>query len=269
MPSLREKLNRIIFHTETKTGNFFDILVIWLIILSIGFIILDSVKSISLRYARIFTFLQWGFTIIFTIEYILRIYASKNRWKYVTSFFGIVDLLAILPSYYSIFFTASRHLLIIRILRLLRIFRIFQMGHFIREGSVVASALRASKTKIIVFLSFVLIASVLMGAIMYIVEEQYNPHIQNIPEGIYWAIVTLTTVGYGDTIPVTNFGKVLASIVMILGYGIIAIPTGIVTAEITSRVLESREGIILKCKKCGSSDHLQTATFCHHCGESL
>lgn len=143
------------------------------------------------------------------------------------------------------------------------------MGHFIREGSIVASALRASQTKIIVFLVFVTIASILMGALMYMVEAEYNTEIKNIPEGIYWAIVTLTTVGYGDTIPVTPLGKMLASCVMILGYGVIAVPTGIVTAEISSRVLGPRDRLKVKCKTCGDGDHLQNSLYCHHCGSPL
>jgi voltage-gated potassium channel len=265
--TFRDRLNRIIFKSDSKAGNLFDIVVFVLIIVSICFVVLESVKTLYQQYPRIFNFLHWSFTIVFTIEYLLRIYAAKDRWNYVTSFLGIIDLLAIVPSY--IFFSGSRHLLIIRVLRLLRIFRIFQMGHFVREGSIVASALRASQTKIIVFLSFVAIASVLMGALMYMVEMDHNPEIQNIPEGIYWAIVTLTTVGYGDTVPVTGIGKFLASVVMVMGYGIIAVPTGIVTAEISSRVLGPRDRLKIKCRKCGDGDHLQNSSYCHNCGEVL
>ncbi len=267
--TLKERLYRIIFKRDTKAGNLFDIIIIGLIVVSVCFVILESVDSIGNRYAALFHLLQWGFTIIFTIEYLLRVYSAKDRWQYATSFFGIVDLLAILPSYYGIFFTGARHLLIIRILRLLRIFRIFEMGHFVSEGAIVVSALRASKTKIIVFLGFVIIASILMGALMYMVEAEYNSEIQNIPDGIYWAIVTLTTVGYGDAVPVTNTGKMLASIVMILGYGVIAVPTGIVTAEISSRVLSPRERLNTKCRNCGDGAHLKNSVYCHSCGEAL
>jgi voltage-gated potassium channel len=268
-PTVRQKLYRIIFKSDTRAGNLFDIIVIWLIILSVIFVVIDSIRSIHSKYSSILNLLHWIFTILFTIEYLLRLYASPVRRKYAMSFFGIVDLLSILPSYYGIFFTGTKHLLIVRILRLLRIFRIFEMKHFVKEGAVVASALRASRTKITVFLSFVLIASVLMGAIMYMVEANHNPQIQNIADGIYWAIVTLTTVGYGDTIPITHAGKFIASIVMILGYGVIAVPTGIVTAEISSRVLGPQGKLKIKCKNCGDHDHLQNSFYCHTCGSSL
>lgn len=267
--SLQHKLSRIIFFNDTPAGRKFDVVILWLIVLSVGFVILDSVDSISPEIHQFLQIAEWVFTIVFTIEYLLRIYSAPNRWKYVTSFFGIVDFLAIIPSYIGFFLSGMQHLLIIRILRLLRIFRIFQMGHFVREGSIVASALRASQVKIIVFLVFVVIASILMGALMYMVEAEHNAHIQNIPEGIYWAIVTLTTVGYGDTIPVTAIGKLLASMVMVLGYGVIAVPTGIVTAEISSRVLGPKGRLKIKCTKCGDGDHLQNSFYCHNCGSEL
>lgn len=267
--TFRNKLNSIIFKNDTKAGHLFDIVVMWLILISIGFIIFESVDELADKHAQFFSQVHWGFTILFSIEYLLRLYAAKNRWQYATSFFGIMDLLAILPTYYGIFFPATKNLLIIRILRLLRIFRMFQMGHFVREGAIVTSALRASRTKILVFLSFVVIASILMGALMYMVEAEYNPEINNIPDGIYWAIVTLTTVGYGDSVPITNMGKMLASAVMILGYGVIAVPTGIVTAEISSRVLGLRDRLKIKCKECGDGDHLQNSKYCHSCGNIL
>lgn len=265
----RLKLSRIIFKNDTKAGYLFDMVVMWLIIVSVTFVIIDSIDPLPETLHKILTISEWAFTILFTIEYLLRLYSAPDRLKYAFSFFGIVDFLAIIPSYIGIFVAGTQHFLIIRVLRLLRIFRIFQMGHFVREGSIVASALKASQTKITVFLVFVLIASILMGAMMYMVEADYNKNIRNIPEGIYWAIVTLTTVGYGDTIPVTGFGKFLASCVMILGYGVIAVPTGIVTAEISSRVLGPRDRLKIKCKKCGDGDHLQNSSYCHSCGELL
>lgn len=268
-PTFRDRLYRIIFKRDTKAGNLFDIVVIVLIFVSVGFVILESVQSLRQQHTVLFNYLHWGFTIIFTIEYLLRIYSAKDRWHYVTSFFGILDLLAIVPSFINIVFPGTRHLLIIRVLRLLRIFRIFEMGHFVREGSIVASAPRASQTKITVFLGFVVIASILMGALMYMVEVSHNPEIQSIPEGIYWAIVTLTTVGYGDTIPITPLGKFLASVVMVLGYGVIAVPTGIVTAEISSRVITPKDRVTIKCGKCGHAEHLQNSGYCHQCGEAL
>lgn len=266
---LRLKLSHIIFRNDTKAGYLFDMVVLWLILASVIFVILDSIETLPDIYHRIFVIGEWTFTIIFTIEYALRLYSAPNRLKYAFSFFGIIDFLAIIPSYLGIFVAGGQNFLIVRVLRLLRIFRIFQMGHFVREGSIVASALKASQTKITVFLVFVVIASVLMGAMMYMVEADYNNNIRNIPQGIYWAIVTLTTVGYGDTVPVTGFGKFLAACVMILGYGVIAVPTGIVTAEISSRVLGPRDRLKIKCKNCGDGDHLQNSSYCHSCGEPL
>ena len=250
-------------------GRVFDMIVLWLIFISVTMVILDSITSLPESTHRFFGVMEWFFTILFTIEYFLRIYSAPSRWKYVTSFYGIVDLLAIMPTYIGLFIPGTQHLLIIRILRLMRIFRIFQMGHFEREGSIVASALKASRTKIIVFLVFVCISSILAGALMYMVEADYNKNLKNIPDGIYWAIVTLTTVGYGDTIPVTAIGKVLATIVMIFGYGVIAVPTGIVTAEISSRVLSLGKRLKLQCTKCGDADHLRNSSFCHTCGAEL
>ena len=262
-------MSHIVFKNDTLAGRIFDMAVLWLVVLSVTSVILHSVDSIRARYDSLFKAIEWSFTILFTIEYALRLYSAPNRMRYATSFFGIVDLLAIAPSYVGLFFTGTQHLLIVRILRLLRIFRIFQMGHFVREGSIVASALRASRAKIIVFLVFVAVSAVLMGALMYMVEEDSNPRISDIPDGIYWAIVTLTTVGYGDTIPVTDLGRILASIVMILGYGIIAVPTGIVTAEISSRVVGPKNRMKVKCMHCGDGDHLMNSAFCHTCGHAL
>lgn len=265
----REKTFRYFFDIHTETGHRYEILGTWVIILSVATVTLETVNHLDEQYAKLFNTIEWIFTGIFTVEYLLRIYASKNRLRYLTSFFGIVDLLSILPTYIGIFIPGKQQLLIIRILRLLRMFRIFKMGHFVSEGSVVVSALRASRVKITVFLSFVCIASVFMGAMMYLVENSSNVHIQNIPQGIYWAIVTLTTVGYGDTVPITAFGKMLATVVMVMGYGVIAVPTGIVTAEITNRILSPRGKERLQCGRCGQDDHLKHARYCHHCGEML
>ena len=267
--SFRQNLERIVFRDDSKTGRWFDIGVMALILISVSLVIIDSVDSVDKTFHEIFVLTEWVFTILFTIEYLMRIYAAPNRWKYMTSFFGIVDFLAIAPSYIGIFVPGTRHLLIIRILRILRIFRIFQMGHFVSEGSIMASALKASKIKILVFMVSIWIVAMLLGALMYMVEADYNPNINNIPRGIYWAIVTLTTVGYGDIIPVTVAGRILASMVMILGYGIIAVPTGIVTAEIAARVLGPMDRLKLTCKECGNADHLKNSNYCHHCGHGI
>jgi voltage-gated potassium channel len=265
----REKWHRRFFDPHSREGHQFEILVTWMIILSVTTVTLETVNHLDERHATLFEGIEWVFTILFTLEFLLRLYTAPDRIKYVTSFFGLVDILSILPTYIGIFIPGKQSLLIIRILRLLRMFRIFKMGHFVNEGSVVISALRASKVKIVVFITFILICSVFMGALMYMIEQDVNRNIQNIPEGIYWAIVTLTTVGYGDAIPITPTGKMLATIVMIMGYGVIAVPTGIVTAEITNRVMAPRGRDLQICERCGHNDHLKNSRFCHHCGERM
>ncbi|HPG08061.1 MAG TPA: ion transporter [Saprospiraceae bacterium] len=265
----QERLHRIIFESNTKEGRRFDTILIIAIAFSVLAIIFETVSSFHHTYWWLFYSLEWFFTVIFTVEYVLRLYASRNPVAYATSFFGFVDLLAILPAYIGIFFPGAQHLLIIRVLRLLRIFRIFKMGHFVREGSIVVGALQASRTKIYVFLSFVVLMAVLLGTLMYMVEGDINPEIRSIPDGIYWAIVTLTTVGYGDKIPITAPGQMLATVVMILGYGVIAVPTGIVTAEISGRVMNLKEFHYFKCPQCGQTEHHKLAQYCHRCGHSL
>jgi voltage-gated potassium channel len=265
----REKLHRQFFDPHSRTGHQFEVLSAWMIILSVATVTLETVAHLDERYETLFNAIEWVFTIIFTLEFFLRLYTAPDRIRYLTSFFGIVDLLSILPTYIGIFLPGKQSLLIIRILRLLRMFRIFKMGHFVNEGAVVISALKASRVKIVVFVTFILICSVFMGAMMYMIEQDINPNIQNIPEGIYWAIVTLTTVGYGDSIPITPLGKMLATIVMIMGYGVIAVPTGIVTAEITNRVMAPRGRDLQICERCGHNDHLKNSRFCHHCGERM
>lgn len=265
----RVYLYRVIFKSDTPEGKRFDTILIILIIGSVIAVILETVSQFHKAYWWIFFGLEWLFTLIFTVEYVLRLYSARNPVKYATSFFGVVDLLSILPTYVSVFFLGTQHLLIVRALRLLRIFRIFKMGHFVEEGGVVVSALQASRTKIYVFLSFVVLLAIIIGSLMYMVESSHNPLFPNIPAGIYWAIATLTTVGYGDITPVTPFGKFLATLVMILGYGVIAVPTGIVTAEISGRVMNRKEVEFKSCPRCGQTEHHTRAVFCHRCGAQL
>ncbi|MEZ4967205.1 MAG: ion transporter [Saprospiraceae bacterium] len=265
----RRKLYRIIFLSESREGKRFDMLLTYLIIGSVLTVMMETVTDFHKAYWWIFFILEWLFTLLFTVEYVLRLYCARNPVRYATSFFGLVDLLAILPTYLSFFLLGAQHLLIVRVLRLLRIFRIFKMGHFVREGAIVVEALRASRRKIYVFLAFVLLIAILIGSFMYMVEGRHNPQITSIPNGIYWAIVTLTTVGYGDIVPVTPLGKMLASMVMILGYGIIAVPTGIVTAEISGRVMNLKEVEFIECRYCGQQEHHTHAVFCHRCGKKL
>lgn len=268
-PEQRAFLHRIIFESDTKEGRRFDTVITWIIVASIVVVMLETVAEIQAAFWWIFFVLEWVFTLVFTVEYILRLYSAKRPVKYATSFFGIVDLLATLPTYLSVFFLGAQHLLIVRALRLLRVFRIFKMGHFVSEGQIIVSALQASKTKIYIFISFVMLMAMMIGSVLYIVEGGTNPALDNIPKGIYWAIVTLTTVGYGDVTPVTAFGKFLATIVMVMGYGVIAVPTGIVTAEISGRVMNMKEVEFKECPKCSQVEHHTGAVFCHRCGENL
>lgn len=265
----REHLHTIIFKTDTPEAKRFDTILTWIIILSTISTILETVHELSANFFWLFFILEWIFTIIFTVEYIFRLYAARNTLRYATSFFGMVDLLSIIPTFLSIFFLGAQNLIVIRALRLLRIFRIFKMGHFVSEGQIILSALRASRTKIYVFISFVLLMAMIIGSVLYIVEGGTNPSLDNIPKGIYWAIVTLTTVGYGDVTPITAFGKFLAAMVMVMGYGVIAVPTGIVTAEISGRVMNLKEVMYQHCDNCGQDEHHTGGVFCHVCGDKL
>lgn len=265
----REQLYTIIFKSETPQGRRFDRWITWAIIFSVLVVILETVSDFHRAFWWIFFLLEWLFTIVFTVEYVLRLYCARNPIRYATSFFGIVDLLAIIPAYLGFIFIGAQNLLIIRALKLLRVFRIFKMGHFVTEGEVIVNALNASKTKIYVFISFIVLLSMILGSVLYIVEGGVNPNLDNIPKGIYWAIVTLTTVGYGDVVPITTFGKFVSTVVMLMGYGVIAIPTGIVTAEISGRVMNLKEVITKVCEPCGQSEHHTGAKFCHKCGEKL
>ena len=263
--SWRRRLHDIIFEADTRAGKTFDIILLWLIITSVIIVMLESVKSFRDDYGEAFYYLEWIFTVLFTFEYVLRIISVRRPLKYIFSFFGIVDLLAIIPTYLSLFFPGTHYLLIIRILRLLRIFRILKLTEYISEARVITSALRASRKKISVFILAIVALVTVIGSLMYVVEGEEHGFV-DIPTSIYWAIVTITTVGYGDLSPKTAFGKVLASIVMILGYAIIAVPTGIVTAELTRANKQLSTQV---CPECHLQDHDVNATFCKNCGSHL
>lgn len=264
--SRREILFEIIFGTETPAGKAFDVVLIASILISVICVILESVQPVRAVYGDLLYGVEWFFTILFTIEYILRLISVKRPMGYATSFFGLVDLLAILPTYLSIFIPGSQSLLTIRTLRLLRIFRVFKLTFYTREAWLLVSALKASGRKISVFIFTVLIIVVICGSVMYVLEGEKSGF-TDIPTSIYWAIVTLTTVGYGDISPQTPMGKALASFLMIVGYGIIAVPTGIVTVELsrsTARAAEART-----CSACDLTGHPVDAKFCRGCGEKL
>ena len=229
---------------------------------------LESVKSLDAKYHVIFNVLEWIITILFTIEYIARIICVKKPSKYIFSFYGIVDLLSTLPKYLSIFFGGAHALVALRALRLMRVFRILKLVRYVKEAKLLGQALRASRIKIFIFLMVVVVMCVILGTVMYLVEGDQNNEFTSIPRSVYWAIVTLTTVGYGDIAPHSAFGQFLASIVMLLGYSIIAIPTGIVTAEFTKQTFKS-DKLDKTCKKCNSMKHKKNALFCGDCGAQL
>jgi voltage-gated potassium channel len=261
----RERLHEIIFESDTPAGKVFDVGLLILIVLSFVVISLDSVAALRAQYGETLRVIEWYFTIVFTIEYVLRLIAVRRPLRYARSFFGIVDLLSIIPTYLSIFVTGAQALQVVRVLRLLRLFRILELSHYLNEANVLITALRASRVKITVFLGTVLTITVIVGALMYVVEGPANGF-DNIPRSMYWAIVTLTTVGYGDIAPQTVLGQLIASVLMILGYGIIAVPTGIVSVEIARATTSVN---IEACPACGAQGHDLDARFCKYCGESL
>ena len=267
---LKQKIFDVIFEANTPYGKLFDITLLFLIMVSVGLVMLESVPAINARYHSTLVTLEWTLTSLFTIEYLLRVYCVKNRWRYIFSFYGIIDLLSILPFYLGLFFPSSKYLSSIRILRLLRIFRIFNLTQFTHGRNVLVIGLKESKDKIIVFLSYVILIVVVIGSIMFMVEHDHpESGFTSIPISIYWAIVTLTTVGYGDISPVTGLGQFLASLVMIIGYGIIAVPTGIVTMEMNKASKLDIPKNTEKCRNCGDDYHLDDSIYCKTCGHKL
>lgn len=267
----KEKIHEIIFEADTRAGKIFDITLMILIILSVLVVMLESINSLEAKYGRLFFALEWFFTICFTIEYLLRIYCVYRPRKYMLSFFGLVDLLSIIPTFLSIFISGTHYLAVIRALRLLRIFRIFKLVQFLQEGNIIIRALVASRAKILVFMLFILLMVTILGSVMYLVETDNNEKFDSIPRSIYWAIVTLTTVGYGDISPATNIGQFLAAFVMLLGYAVIAVPTGIVSAEIIkdSRNNKPASSNTQSCRYCSREGHDDDAVHCKYCGEIL
>ena len=265
-PGWRHRLHEIIFESDTRSGKLFDVILIVSILLSVLAVMLDSVKSIGQTYGHYFLILEWFFTILFTIEYALRLLCVGRPIKYATSFFGVVDLLAILPTYVSIFFPGAQYLLVIRLLRVLRIFRVLKLVQYVGEATLLMEALKASRRKITVFLFAVVTLVIIFGSLIYLIEGEKNGF-TSIPRSIYWAVVTLTTVGYGDLSPKTNLGQALAMMIMILGYGIIAVPTGIVGVSMSQRYHKAVSG--QACPQCGAEGHDADAGFCKYCGAEL
>ena len=263
---LRNRIHIIIEGTDTRLGKLFDIVLLIAILASVGVVMLDSVLYMRLQYGTIFRYAEWFFTILFTIEYILRLFSAPNRFRYTFSFFGIVDLLSVLPSYLSLIFGGVQYLLVIRILRILRIFRVLKLNTYMQQAGFLASALKTSQQKITVFfLSLVLLVTI-FGSVVYVVEGPENGF-TSIPISIYWAVVTVTTTGYGDMSPKTPIGQAIASMVMITGYAIIAVPTGIFTAELARNMRPQLNPIA--CPNCGKFGHAVGADFCDRCGHAL
>jgi voltage-gated potassium channel len=263
----RRRLHEIIFEADTPLGKLFDVLLIGAICLSVTAVILESVAPIEAVWGTHLLVIEWIFTVLFTIEYVARLISVKRPQHYAASFYGVIDLLSVVPTYLSLFVAGTQVFLIIRVLRLLRLFRIFKMARYVREAHLLVSALRASRPKITVFVFFVVAVVVIVGAAMHMIEGGINRSFASIPDGIYWAIVTVTTVGFGDIVPVTAVGKFLACFLMMLGFGTIAIPTGIVSFEL-ARQTASRLNT-QSCPACSRGDHDDDAVFCKHCGEVL
>lgn len=266
--STKEKLQEIIFEADTPLGKSFDVILFWAIGISVLIVTLDSVHSLNEKYGQLFKYMEWGFTFLFSIEYILRIYCVKKPFKYIFSFYGLVDLLSILPSYLGLYFVASHSFRVIRILRLLRIFRVLKLIGFSKQAQVLRSALKSSRQKITVFLMSVLILVIILGTLMYMIESP-ETGFTSIPRSIYWAIVTLTTVGYGDITPQTVLGQSLASLIMITGYAIIAVPTGIITAEMMKNDSSKQSTNTQACPSCCKEGHADDAKYCKYCGSKL
>jgi voltage-gated potassium channel len=263
----RENLNTIIFGAETPLGKAFDVVLIISIIASVATVMLSSVASIHQRYAHILYVIEWSFTLLFTIEYIFRLLCVRNPWLYCRSFFGLVDLLSILPTYLGLLFPGINYMQVIRILRLLRVFRILKLAEYMSEATILLDALSNSRRKVLVFLYTVLTLVIVFGSLMYVVEGN-EAGFTSIPKSVYWAIVTLTTVGYGDIAPQTPLGQIIAAVIMIMGYGIIAVPTGIYSVEL----VKSYNTVNIRndaCPGCGETGHDFDADYCKFCGHQL
>lgn len=266
--SWRFRLHEIIYEADTPAGKIFDVILLIAILASIVFVMLETVEEFDQKYHTFLNIAEWVITILFTLEYFGRIIAIKQPSKYIFSFYGIIDLLSTIPKYLSLIFVGTHALVALRALRLLRVFRILKLARYVGASNRLLVALRASRAKIAVFLFFIIILCIILGTVMYLIEGDNDSGFTSIPESVYWAIVTLTTVGYGDIAPVTPLGQLIASVIMIMGYGIIVIPTGIVTAELTTNTSEIHTNT-QNCPNCAVDKHRDNAEFCYNCGELL
>jgi voltage-gated potassium channel len=264
----RRRVFNVVFESDTHAGKIFDVVLIIVIILSVAAVLADSVEGIATRYGPQLTVLEWIFTILFTLEYLARLSCVERPLLYARSFYGVVDLLAVLPTYLAFFFPDAALLIDVRILRLLRVMRIFKLTAYLTEFRILADAMAASRRKIIVFLAVVVMLVLIIGTLMYVIEGPAHGF-TSIPFAIYWAISTISTVGYGDVVPRTDLGRALASMMMLIGWGILAVPTGIVTAEMTAQHFRSRLLARRRCPRCRSADHEEDAVYCRLCGTEL
>jgi len=262
----KDTVRTVIFEAHTPPGRIFDVGLICCILISVAAVMLDSVQKIHQDYGQLLYGVEWFFTILFTIEYGLRLWCIQDTKRYARSFFGVVDLVGILPTYLSLLVAGSQYLLVVRILRVLRVFRVLRMVRYVGEAQMLTDALKASRRKITIFISTVLVLVVIFGSLMYLIEGA-GSGFTSIPKSIYWAVITLTTVGYGDIAPATPLGQAFASMIMIMGYGIIAVPTGIVTMELTEA--HRRSANTRTCPVCSVEGHIREATYCWRCGEHL
>jgi voltage-gated potassium channel len=266
---LQQRVHTVIFGTETTAGRWFDIILIATILISVSIVLLDSIADLHARYGALYWQLELVFTLIFTLEYLTRVWCSPNRRAYIFSVYGIVDLLANLPTYIALFIPEAAPLLIVRLMRILRIFRVLRLLAFLSEANTLAGALRRSGRKIFVFFSMMMIITTIFGCVMYVIEGPEHGF-DNIPKSIYWAIVTVTTVGYGDMVPVTALGRAISAMGMLTGYAIIAVPTGIITAELTAEMHRGRSPLTTRnCRNCARAGHEEDATHCKYCGVDL
>jgi voltage-gated potassium channel len=263
----RLRLYTVIFEADTRAGRLFDLTLIWLILASVAVVVLDSVEAVRVQHGDLFTALEWTFTLLFTAEYVARLVCVRQPLRYVRSFYGVIDLLAVLPTYLAVLVPGLHALIDVRVLRLLRLFRILKLGAYVAEFGAMGRAIAASRRKIFVFLSFVMLVVWVMGTLMYVVEGPTNGF-TSIPIGVYWAITTMTTVGFGDITPKTDLGRLIASVMMLLGWGTLAVPTGIVSAEFVAQKVH-REPTTRTCRECLSEGHLPNARFCRDCGAEL
>ncbi|MGV6807119.1 MAG: ion transporter [bacterium] len=264
--TLKQNLYTVIFGTETRAGRLFDLVLLYCILLSVLAVVIESIASLRQQFGVFLDAVEWAFTLAFTVEYAARIYCSPDRKRYVFSFFGIVDLVSIIPSYLALFVSGASYLLIIRLVRVLRIFRILKMARYLMDADLLMRSIWQSRRKIAVFFLSVLVLSTLFGSLMYAVEGPSNGF-TSIPVSIYWTIVTITTVGYGDITPHTVLGQVIASLAMLTGYSIIAIPTGIITAELANEIRRDKAHVL--CGSCGRAGHDRDASHCKWCGVVL